>query len=179
MSVKDKILEIYNSDWREAIADAAYFMTSNSKKSEYIDKYETVRDMHRYKQLIEKLDNFDSTKNWKDSMNTLATRTGIAYITERATGNHLSFGGPMTFIGHSSHTFIDWGFLGYLAYSIDNGNTEKLFNEYVSIDTKFHYAVHSGDHVTGEKLADEWHLSMAAVDEAYEKLCTLLGIATE
>jgi hypothetical protein len=39
--------------------------------------------------------------------------------------------------------------------------------------------VHSGDHVTGEKLADQWRLSMAAVDDAYEKLCTLLGIATE
>jgi len=176
MSVKDKILEIYKSDWREAIADAAYFMTSNSQKSSYIDQYETVRDMRRYKELILTLNEFDSTKPWKEYMNTLATRTGIAYITERATGNHLSFGGPMTFIGHASHTFIDWGFLGYLAHSIDNGNTEKLFNEYVSIDTKFHYAVHSGDHLTGEKLADQWRLSMGAVDQAYEKLCVLLGI---
>jgi hypothetical protein len=176
MSTKDKILEIYKSDWEEAIADAAYFMTSNSKKSEYIDQHETTRDMRRYKELIEKLNKFDSTIKWNEYMNILATRTGISYITERATGNNLSFGGPMTFIGHSSHTFIDWGFLGYLAYSIDNGNTEKLFNEYVSIDTKFHYAVHSGDYATGEQLADEWRLSMAAVDEAWEKLRTLLGI---
>jgi len=176
MSTKDKILDIYKSDWQEAIADSAYFMVSNSKKSEYIDQHETVRDMRRYKELIEKLDNFDSTKNWKECMNTLATRTGISYVTERATGNNLSFGSPMTFIGHSSHTFIDWGFLGYLAHSIDNGNAENLFNKYVSIDTKFHYAVHSGDYATGENLADEWRLSMGAVGEAHQKLLSLLGI---
>ena len=180
MISKEKILEIYKSDWREAIADAAYFMVENSQiKPSYLDKHETVRDMRRYKELILKLEDFDGTKPWKENMNTLATRTGVAYITERATGNNLSFGGPMTFIGHASHTFIDWGFLGYVGSSVDNCNTEKLFNNYVSMDTKFHRAVHSGDNETAIKLADEWRLSMAAVDDAYEKLCTLLGIATE
>ena len=179
MTLVDKILDIYRSDWREAIADAAYMIVANSEVSGYIDKHETRRDKHRYVELVTALDNFDATKPWKEYVFTLAGRTSDAYIKERATGNSLSFGGPMTFIGHASHTFIDWGFLGYLANSIDNGNTEELFNKYVSIDTKFHYAVHSGDHVTGEKLADEWRLSMAAVNEAYEKLCTLLGIVTE
>jgi len=179
MTSIEKILEIYRSDWREAIADAAYFMLANSQRSSYIDQHETVRDMRRYKELIKNLDDFDSTKPWKEYMNTLATRTGVAYVTERATGNNLSFGGPMTFIGHASHTFIDWGFLGYIACTVDNGNTEKLFNNYVSMDTKFHHAVHSGDNEIAIKLADEWRLSMAAVDEAYEKLCTLLGMATE
>lgn len=179
MTSKEKILEIFKSDWQEAIADAAYFMVKNSKKSSYIDQYETVRDMHRYQELLIKLKVFDGSKPWKEYMNILATRTGVAYITERATGNNLSAGGPMTFIGHASHTFIEWGFLGYLGSTVDNGNTEKLFNNYVSMDTKFHRAVHSGDNETAIKLADEWRLSMAAVDDAYEKLCNLLKIATE
>jgi hypothetical protein len=179
MSAKDKILEIYKSDWREAIADAAYIIVANSKVSGYIDKHETVRDKHRYVELITTLDNFDVTKPWKEYIFTLAGRASDAYIKERATGNNLFFGGPMTFIGHASHTFIDWGFLGYLANSFDNGVTEELFNKYVLVDTKFHDAVHSGDNETAIKLADEWRLSMAAVNEAYEKLCTLLGIATE
>jgi hypothetical protein len=179
MSAKDKILEIYKSDWREAIADAAYIVVANSKVSGYIDKHETVRDKHRYVELITTLDNFDATKPWKEYIFTLAGRASDAYIKERATGNNLFFGGPMTFIGHASHTFIDWGFLGYLANSFDNGVTEELFNKYVLVDTKFHDAVHSGDNETAIKLADEWRLSMAAVNEAYEKLCILLGIATE
>ena len=179
MSAKDKILEIYKSDWREAIADAAYIIVANSKVSGYIDKHETVRDKHRYVELITTLDNFDATKPWKEYIFTLAGRASDAYIKERATGNNLFFGGPMTFIGHASHTFIDWGFLGYLANSFDNGVTEELFNKYVLVDTKFHDAVHSGDNETAIKLADEWRLSMAAVNEAYEKLCILLGIATE
>jgi hypothetical protein len=179
MSAKDKILEIYKSDWREAIADAAYIIVANSKVSGYIDKHETVRDKHRYVELITTLDNFDVTKPWQEYIFTLAGRASDAYIKERATGNNLFFGGPMTFIGHASHTFIDWGFLGYLANSFDNGVTEELFNKYVLVDTKFHDAVHSGDNETAIKLADEWRLSMAAVNEAYEKLCTLLGIATE
>jgi len=176
MSAKDKILEIYKSDWREAIADAAYIIVANSKVSGYIDKHETVRDKHRYLELITTLDNFDVTKPWKEYIFTLAGRASDAYIKERATGNNLFFGGPMTFIGHASHTFIDWGFLGYLANSFDNGVTEELFNKYVLVDTKFHDAVHSGDNETAIKLADEWRLSMAAVNEAYEKLCDLLGI---
>ena len=179
MTSVNKILEIYKSDWREAIADAAYMIVANSEVSGYMDKHETRRDKHRYVELVTVLDNFDATKPWQEYVFTLAGRTSDAYIKERATGNSLSFGGPMTFIGHASHTFIDWGFLGYLANSIDNGNTEELFNKYVLVDTKFHDAVHSGDNETAIKLADEWRLSMAAVDEAYEKLCTLLGIATE
>ena len=55
MSTKDKILEIYKSDWQEAIADSAYFMVSNSQKSGYIDQHETVRDLRRYKELIENI----------------------------------------------------------------------------------------------------------------------------
>ena len=179
MTSKENILKIFKSDWQEAIADAAYFMVENSQKSSYIDQYETVRNMRRYEELLIKLEEFDGSKPWKEYMNTLATRTGVAYVTERATGNNLSAGGPMTFIGHAKHTFIYWGFLGYVGSTIDNGNTEKLFNKYVSIDTKFHRAVHSGDTETAIKLADEWRLSMAAVDDACEELCTLLGIATE
>jgi len=178
MTSINKILEIYKSDWQEAIADAAYFMTANSEKSRYLDQYETVRDMRRFKELVENLDNFDSTKAWEEYMNILATRAARAYVKERATGNFLS-GTPMTFIGHASHTFIDWGFLGYIAYTVDNGDTEKSFTNYVSIDTKFSDAVHSGDYETATKLADEWSLSMAAVEEAYEKLYTLLGLKTE
>ena len=179
MTSKDKILEIYRSDWREAIADAAYMIVASSEVSGFIDKYETLRDKHRYVELITTLDSFDATKPWKEYVFTLAGRASDSYIKERATGNNLSFGGPMTFIGHASHTFIDWGFLGYLANSLDNGVTEELFNKYVLVDTKFHDAVHSGDNETAIKLADEWRLSMAEVDDAYEKLCTLLGIATE
>ena len=176
MTSVNKILEIYKSDWREAIADAAYMIVANSEVSGYMDKHETRRDKHRYVELVTVLDNFDATKPWQEYVFTLAGRTSDAYIKERATGNSLSFGGPMTFIGHASHTFIDWGFLGYLANSIDNGNTEELFNKYVLVDTKFHDAVHSGDNETAIKLADEWRLSMAAVDEAYEKLCTTINV---
>ena len=55
MTSKEKILEIFKSDWQEAIADAAYFMVENSQKSSYIDQYETVRNMRRYGELLIKL----------------------------------------------------------------------------------------------------------------------------
>jgi hypothetical protein len=180
MNITSAILEIYKSDWQEALADGAYYSV-NLLQPTYLDKHEKVRDRKGFTKLIEKLSKFDKTRDWEDPMAQLAGRAGLNYITERATGKNFAAGGPLTLYGHTGHIFIEWGFLGSIAYSVDDGQTEKLFNKYVSVDAKIQQALNNGPDsaINYRALAEEWRLAQNAVDEAYEKLCTLLGIATE
>jgi S1-C subfamily serine protease len=86
-------------------------------------------------------------------------------------------GGPLTLIGHTSHIFIEWGFLSNIASSLDGGKARDLYNDYVSIDGAFQQAIKSGDASTGYKLADKWRIAQNEVDESYENLLELLGLA--
>jgi len=173
---KVKIKEIYESDWHEALAELAYLFLS-SFNSKYIDKHEQKRDMEQYKKLLSELENFDSEVNWRKIMEDIANRSVNNYVSERVTGKSFVPGGPLTLIGHTSHIFIEWGFLSNIASSLDGGKARDLYNDYVSIDDAFQKAIKSGDASTGYKLADKWRIAQNEVDESYENLLELLGLA--
>jgi hypothetical protein len=173
---KVKVKEIYGSDWQEALAELTYLFLS-SFKSKYIDEYEQKRDMEQYKKLLSELENFDSGVNWRQIMEAIANQIAHNYVNERVTGKNFAPGGPLTLIGHTSHIFIEWGFLSNIASSLDGGKARDLYNDYVSIDRAFKQAINSGDASTGYKLADKWRIAQNSINQEYENLLELLGLA--
>lgn len=176
--MKDKVLDIYSSDWSDALADAAYFLLSQ-KHFEYIDKYELKRDLQRYEELMAKLKDLDSEKDWETLIDGLIARIAFNYLSERMTGKNFSAGGFLTLIGHSSHLFINWGFLAYVASSLDSGKAQVLYNKYISIDEAFQNAIKFGDSATGYELAEKWRVSQNEIGDAHDHLIELLGLTQE
>ena len=83
-----QILEIYNSDWPDALAGKAYSMIDKDNPK-YLDEYEEKRDSKKFEDLIEKLKIVDDEKDWNQAMTLLAHRVAIEYIKERITGQSL------------------------------------------------------------------------------------------
>ena len=164
-----KILEIYNSEWREALAGKAFYMIQKDNPK-YLDKFEEKRDTLKFDILINDLSSINSEKNWNESMKLLAHRIAIQYLGERITGRNLFPGGFMTLIGHAGHHMIDMGFLASLATELDEGSTEKLFQQYLMIDMAFQKAINSGDAENGRKLADGWRVAQIALRDSYDNL---------
>jgi len=163
------VVEIFRSEWREALAGKAYTMIQNDN-SKYLDEYEEKRDSREFDSLISKLSALDGKKNWSETMKLLAHRIAIQYIAERITGKSLFPGNKMTLIGHANQMDIEMGFLGSLAAQLDEGATEKLFQQYLMTDFAFQKAINTGDVVKGRELAEAWRLVQIALHDSYESL---------
>lgn len=164
-----KVVEIYKSDWREALAGKAYSMIMNDNPK-FLDEYEEKRDTKEFDALIQNCNGLKDEKNWNDALKLLAHRVAIQYITERITGRNLYPGGNMTLIGHAGHEMIEMGFLGTIASELDEGATEKLFRQYLAIDMAFNTAINKGDSDNGRKLADGWRIVQITLRDSYEAL---------
>lgn len=163
------ILNIWNWQWREALAGEAYAVLSR-EKPQYLDKYEEVRDTSAFNSLISQLNELDDSYNWDESMKLLSRRVAVEYVTERVTGRTKFPGSMMTLIGHAGDEMIEMGFLGSLAHRLDEGETERLFKQYLTIDLAFQASFHSGDIENGRKLAEGWRLVQIALRDSYESL---------
>lgn len=164
-----EVVEIFKSDWREALAAKAYSMIQNDDPK-YLDEYEEKRDSKEFESLIAKLGEVDDKKNWDQPMKLLAHRIAIQYLAERITGRSLFPGGKMTLIGHASQEVIEMGFLGSLASKLDQGMTEKLFQQFLMTDFEFQKAMNTGNSVKGRELADAWRLVQISLRDSYEDL---------
>jgi hypothetical protein len=173
--MKEQILQIYKSDWSEALAELSYTILSITNP-DYIDAYEEKRGTEQYTKLLQSLEKIDSESNWKRIMENLASICVANYIRERVSGKSFTAGGPLTLIGHASHIFIEWGFVANIAKSLDNGKTKDLYEQYLTLDKSFNAAMESGDTATGMKLIDVWRKSQNSVDYAYEDLLVEMGV---
>jgi hypothetical protein len=172
-----QILEIYNSDWPDALAGKAYSMIYKDSPK-YLDEYEEKRNLKEFEDLIKKLKKVDGEKDWDQAMTLLAHRVAIEYIKERITGQNLFPGGKMTLMGHARHNTIEMGFLGFLASNLDQGSTEKLFKDFLTIDLAFQKAINTGDTENARKLADPWRIVQITLDESFENLREKLGLSS-
>lgn len=164
-----KIVEVFESDWQEALAGKAYSMIKNDN-SKYLDEYEDERDSQSFDSLIIDLKTLNDEKDWNQSLKLLAHRIAIQYCAERITGRNISPGGMMTLIGHAKNEMIEMGFLGTLAAELDQGVTEKLFYEYLNIDMSFQKAINTGEIEKARLIADQWRLVQISLRDSYENL---------
>ena len=70
-------------------------------------------------------------------------------------------------------------FLEPLTAMGDGVHAKNLYNDYVSVDRAFKQAINSGDTSTGYKLADKWRIAQNTIDQEYENLLELLGLALD
>lgn len=133
--------EIFNSDWAEGLATAAYFMIQG-QNPEILDKYEPVPDIQTAHALGLKIKQLSNDPRTKESLNLLITEVALAYVVERTTSRS-NLGGPYTLIGHASSKIIELGFIALICSAADDFQAFTTFKEHNSLDRKVVKAINT------------------------------------
>lgn len=133
--------EIFNSDWAESLASAAYFMIQG-QNPEILDKYEPVPDMQTAYALGVKIKELSNDPRTMESLNLLITEVALAYVVER-TSSRSNPGGPYTLIGHARSEIIELGFIALICSSIDDFRAFTSFKEHNTFDRKVVKAINT------------------------------------
>jgi len=133
--------DVFNSDWPEALAAAAFFMIQG-KDPRILDKHEMVPQMQTVQDFGVKIKEFSNDPRMTESLNLLITEVALAYVVERTT-SMTNPGGPYTLIGHATSHDIELGFIALVCSSIDNFHAFTTFKEYNSLSRKITKAINT------------------------------------
>ncbi len=168
---KKTIKRLCFGNWDDALAGGA-FEKLLQDQPEFLDDDEQRRNSFLMKSLIRDLKEFDSSRNWEKIVKEFASRVASSYLDERQSGQIISSGGGMTLIGHASSSFIREGFIGTVASILDNGATERAYNNYIAVDAVYKKMIRGGStkNYDYEKLAELWKLALSNLTISFEKL---------
>jgi hypothetical protein len=96
----------------------------------------------------------------------------MAYLLERNDRRLARPGLEMTLIGHSSNHFIEMGFLGMIASSLDNSLTEKSYRHYVAVEKTIRSAFNTGDFGALPQLFADRSTAVSTLEENHDILVT-------
>ena len=135
------IEEVFNSDWVEGLAAAAYFMIQG-KDPHMLDKHEPMPDIRISIDLGIKIKELSNDPHMMESLNLLITEVALAYILDGTTSSS-NPGGPYTLKGHANKQIIELGFIALICSSIDNFHAFTTFKEHNSLDRKVIKAINT------------------------------------
>jgi hypothetical protein len=164
-----QILKVYRSNWPIALAAGAYKAIAEDKV-EYLDKYEEKGDLEELNSLYNELRLVNREKDWTEPIGFLIHQIGMAYLLERNDRRLARPGLEMTLIGHSSNHFIEMGFLGMIASSLDNSSTEQNYRRYVPIEKTIRSAFNTGDTGVLPQLFADRSTALSTLEEYYSIL---------
>ncbi len=140
-SLMATIQEIFNSDWVEGLATAAYFMIQG-QNPEILDRHEPVPDIQTAQVLGVKIKELSNDPRAMENLNLLITEVALAYVVERTTSRS-NLGGPYTLIGHARSEIIELGFIALICSSADDFHAFTTFKEHNSLDRKVVKAINT------------------------------------
>jgi len=164
-----QLLKVYRSNWSTALAAGAYKSIAEDNVK-YLDDYEEKGDLDDLNSLYNELRLINREKDWTEPIDFLIHQIGMAYLLERNDTRFARPGLEMTLIGHSRNHFIDVGFLGMIASSLDNSSTEKSYRHYVAVEKSIRRAFNSGDTAVLPQLFADRSTAFSTLEENYDIL---------
>ncbi len=166
--------EIFDSDWVEGLAAAAYFMILG-KDPHILDKYEPVPNIQISNDLGIKIMQLSNDSRMMESLNLLITEVALAYIVERSSSRS-NPGGPYTLKGHASNRLIELGFIALICSSIDNFHAFTTFKEHNSLDKKVMKAINTMNMGSAPVDMEARRLKWIALEEECDSLREQAGL---
>jgi hypothetical protein len=168
------IREVFNSDWTEGLAAAAYFMIQG-RDAQILDQHEHVPQMSTAYDLGVRVKALNSDPRTMEYLNLLITEVALAYIIERTTSRS-NPGGPYTLIGHASSDIIELGFIALICSTLDDFEAFTIFKEHNTLDKKIIKAINTASMDTTPADIETRSRKWLLLDEACVQLRAKAGL---